>query len=176
METCLELHEEAIPSNVRRIRREVVAAAVEAGASRSRAEEIGLCVGEAVANAIVHGYERQGGRVGVIVRWDEDDLVVIVRDQGRGMSERKKPRAAGGFGMRVIASLAEDLSISSTPGRGTVVEMRFALDVSQAGGREREPAARHPGRAPSGRVSAAPGPTPSRKRPTSARDRRRTSS
>ena len=129
MQTCLELSERAIAENVRPIRQRVARAATEAGASDPVAEDVALCVTEAVTNAVRHAYDAEGD-VEVLVEIDEDQLIVIVRDHGRGMWTRPPPPGPGGFGLRIIRTLAQDVAISSDGLRGTVVDMRFALVAS----------------------------------------------
>jgi anti-sigma regulatory factor (Ser/Thr protein kinase) len=132
MLTCLELSERAIAENVRPIRQRVARAATEAGASEAIAEEVALCVTEAVANVIRHAYDRGEGDVEVLVEFDDGELIVIVRDHGRGMRNRPPPPGPGGYGLRIIRALAHDVAISSDGQRGTVVDMRFALVASAA--------------------------------------------
>lgn len=122
MERLLELTEVAVPAKVRRIRHRAADAAAEAGASRRVVEEVTLCVGEAAANAVRHAYEHGEGTVRVLVEAD-DDLTVVVRDQGRGMSA-----ARSGLGLRIIHALSQEVSISTAPGRGTELRMRFPLE------------------------------------------------
>ena len=129
METLLHLTEAAVPTNVRRIRHRVAEAASEAGASSPVAEEVALCVGEAVANAARHAYEHVEGEVTVLVQAD-GDLLVVVRDQGRGLGE-PHPVKSGGFGLRIIKALSREVSISSLPSRGTEVRMRFPLEADE---------------------------------------------
>lgn len=126
MQTCLELSEQAIAENVRPIRQRVARAATEAGASEPVAEDVALCVTEAVANAVRHAYDEGEGVVEVLVEIDEGELIVLVRDHGRGMRSRPPPGPRG-FGLRIIRTLARDVAISSDRRRGTVVDMRFAL-------------------------------------------------
>jgi anti-sigma regulatory factor (Ser/Thr protein kinase) len=134
VETLLHLTEAAVPANVRRIRHRVADAASEAGASTRVVDEVALCVSEAVTNAAMHAYEHVEGEVTVLVQ-AEDDLVVVVRDDGRGLGEPRAGTNGGGFGLRIIKALSRDLSISSLPSRGTEVRMRFALERDDVGRR-----------------------------------------
>ena len=144
VETRLELSEPAVPANVRPVRHRVMRAALKAGASREVADEIGLCVGEAVANAVRHAYDGAGedGTIGVLVETDEGSLTVTVRDRGAGLARPgrgsagdraaagdRAPGEDGGFGLRIIEELARDVSIWSAPGWGTELRMRFSLQA-----------------------------------------------
>jgi anti-sigma regulatory factor (Ser/Thr protein kinase) len=125
METRLELTETAVPANVRRIRHKVAEVASDAGASRTVVDEIALCVSEAVANVATHAYDDAGGPVDVRVEADDDILKVVVRDRGRGLEHPPSP--TDGFGLTIIRTLSRDVSISSSPGRGTELRLRFPL-------------------------------------------------
>jgi two-component system LytT family sensor kinase len=97
-----------------------------------------------VENAVKHGIgpERGGGEVIVTARLepgdaDEAELVVIVRDTGAGVHERELRRGReAGVGLKNIERRlacqygpAATLSIRSTPGHGTVVEIRLPADA-----------------------------------------------
>lgn len=126
METRLDLSAEAVPESVRPIRRRVAEIAQDAGAEPSQADEVGLCVGEAVANAVRHAYVDRPGDVAVLVQVDEDEheLVAMVRDRGKGMTARSD---SDGFGLHIIETLSRDVAISSQPNRGTTVRMSFGI-------------------------------------------------
>jgi anti-sigma regulatory factor (Ser/Thr protein kinase) len=138
VETRLELNERAIPANVRAIRHRVLRAARDAGAAEPVLDEIGLCVGEAVANAARHAYGDELGSVTVFVQSDALSLTVTVRDRGIGLgpaAESAQLRRVrdenddGGFGLRIIERLAREVSMWSAPGQGTVLRMRFSLEA-----------------------------------------------
>jgi anti-sigma regulatory factor (Ser/Thr protein kinase) len=139
VETLLELSEPAVLANVRPIRHRVMRAAQRAGAAGSVVDEVGLCVGEAAANAARHAYDGEPGTIGALVQADELSLTVTVRDRGSGLDppglahtavgSDRLPEEDGGFGLRIIESLARDVSIWSAPGRGTVLRMRFSLEA-----------------------------------------------
>jgi anti-sigma regulatory factor (Ser/Thr protein kinase) len=141
VETLLELSEPAVLANVRPIRHRVMRAAEDAGAAGSVVDEVGLCVGEAAANAARHAYAGVPGTIGALVQADELSLTVTVRDRGSGLGPQgeghtaagagRPPEEHGGFGLRIIESLARELSIWSAPGRGTVLRMRFSLEPSR---------------------------------------------
>jgi anti-sigma regulatory factor (Ser/Thr protein kinase) len=127
VERLLDLTEVAVPAKVRRIRHRAADAAAEAGASKRVVDEVTLCVGEAAANAARHAYEDGEGKVRVLVEADAD-LTVVVRDHGRGMNAARR-----GLGLRIIHALSQDVSISTEPGRGTELRMRFPLEADDRG-------------------------------------------
>lgn len=96
-----------------------------------------------VENAVKHGIgpERDGGEIAVSARLEGPDeglstLVVVVRDSGAGATDAQVQRGrAGGVGLANIERRlagqygdAAGLTVRSTPGRGTTVEIRLPVD------------------------------------------------
>lgn len=93
-------------------------------------EDAELAVTEACANAVEHAYPASGGAVHVSFFPREDEMLVSVRDFGRGMSE---PRAGDdpGYGLSMIEGIANRMDIHGVDGaEGTEVEMAFGLGVA----------------------------------------------
>lgn len=89
---------------------------------RASIDEIAAAVKQAIDNAVEHA--GPGARVTVFVDDTADATRISVRDTGAGFD----PAAgAGGYGMRSMRGRIEDLggrfTITSSPGRGTEVEM-----------------------------------------------------
>lgn len=98
------------------------------GASDQTVEDIALAVSEAVTNAAVHGYRDRPapGDVTVSIRRDGHDLVVLVCDDGVGVSPR--PDTPGlGLGLALIGQLSDSLEIRDRRGGGAELSMRFRL-------------------------------------------------
>jgi anti-sigma regulatory factor (Ser/Thr protein kinase) len=95
--------------------------------------DVKLAVSEACANVVVHAYaERVPGLLAVELSALPGQVEVVVRDQGCGMSPR--PDSPGlGVGLPLIASLASSLELTTQPGQGTEVRMRFVLAGNGAG-------------------------------------------
>jgi serine/threonine-protein kinase RsbW len=94
-----------------------------------RADDIRLAVTEACANCVLHGHSPAARRSTFTLeaRVDDRSLVVVVRDFGDGLL-RGPMRARGlGLGLELIDSLAESAQVSSRPGGGVRVTMRFAM-------------------------------------------------
>ena len=111
-----------------RIRHDVIAAAKSCGAPESTLPQIKLAVSEAATNVVLHAY-RDGlptGDVRVLLRHVDGCLDVSIRDDGVGMSPRNDSPGAG-FGLGLMAHAADRCVITSTPGAGTDVLLRFAL-------------------------------------------------
>lgn len=124
--TCLALSLPAIPASIPKARVSVGDAAARLGASERVVADIRLCVSEAVSNAVRHAYEKTRGDVDVALERANGGLNVVVRDDGRGMKARPARRTnAGGYGLRIMESLADRLIITSERERGTEVRMTF---------------------------------------------------
>ena len=97
--------------------------------------DIRTAVSEAVTNAIIHGYESKRDRIVTMqMEIDDDDLTVIVRDDGCGIGDialaRKpfftsKPELErSGMGFSVMEAFMDSLDVCSEVGKGTIVTMR----------------------------------------------------
>jgi anti-sigma regulatory factor (Ser/Thr protein kinase) len=90
------------------------------------AEPIRLAVTEACTNCVLHAYDETPATFALEARADSDALVVVVRDAGAGIA-RRSANVGLGLGLRLIRQAASSVDITSRPGRGTRVAMRFAL-------------------------------------------------
>ncbi|UNO38871.1 sensor histidine kinase [Streptomyces sp. MST-110588] len=85
---------------------------------------------EALANASKHAL---ASRVGVTLSFMDDEVVLDVRDDGRGFDPLKPPvrTTTGGFGLEGMraraARIAGSLTVESEPGGGTAVSARLPL-------------------------------------------------
>ena len=107
-------------------------------------EELGdirTAVSEAVTNCIVHAYPDTIGMITIRCRILKDNtLDVVIKDKGVGIpdiaSARRPAFTTGGtdrsgMGFTIMESFMTELSISSSPGKGTVVHMRRKLSKRQ---------------------------------------------
>jgi len=78
-----------------------------------------------VTNAVVHAYrDGSGGEIALCARPNGEGIVVIVADEGKGI--RPNPDSPGlGFGLALVASVADEVGITRRPEGGTAVKMRF---------------------------------------------------
>lgn len=96
-------------------------------ADRMHVEELTAAVKQAVENAARHA---QSSRVSVFAEEDGDDVVVTVRDDGKGFTyDEEQLRRDGKAGiLKSMKGRAEDLggtmTLESAPGRGTEIEFR----------------------------------------------------
>jgi serine/threonine-protein kinase RsbW len=116
----------AAPPSVPRARHAVVDFAAARGATAEQLDAIRLAVSEAVSNAILHAYDDGGGQVHVTAGFASDQLWVLVADDGRGF--RAPARRPGlGWGLPLIAHMADGLEIADRADGGTEIRMRFGV-------------------------------------------------
>ena len=103
-------------------------------------EELGdirTAVSEAVTNAIVHAYPDELGTITLRCRILKDNVLdIVVKDRGIGITDVEKARQPmfttggtdrSGMGFTIMESFMTSLTITSEPGKGTVVHMRRRL-------------------------------------------------
>ncbi len=99
--------------------------------------DIRLAVTEACTNVVVHAYpDGEEGPMEMLATLLGEELIVVVRDAGRGIGPR--PDSPGlGLGLPLIASLTESVELGRDEEQRTEVRMTFSLsDVTQLGERE----------------------------------------
>jgi anti-sigma regulatory factor (Ser/Thr protein kinase) len=91
---------------------------------------VAMVVTEAAANVVLHAYPDpdQPGMIEFAADTDDGELRVCVSDRGVGIDRPSANRGLGA-GLRIMRGLART-RISSQPGRGTRVELRFRLPGS----------------------------------------------
>jgi anti-sigma regulatory factor (Ser/Thr protein kinase) len=116
----------ATASNVRSLRRWVLAFAAEHGADDDLRGRIAVAVGEALANVVAHAYTHADeGTISVAVDFGNDDLEVVVSDDGHGF---RSGEASGlGTGLSIIARTSDRFAIRQRLPSGVEVWMRFAV-------------------------------------------------
>ncbi|GAB4247712.1 MAG: hypothetical protein Kow00129_08280 [Thermoleophilia bacterium] len=113
--------------NARLVREFVEGAATEAGLSSERVFDVKVAVAEAFANAVEHAC-RGRGTVTLEVYQHPGRLQILIRNPqpftltGEGPVEREEHR---GFGLPLMALLADRLSVRRTSDGGTVVSLTF---------------------------------------------------
>lgn len=120
----------AVAESVPGARAAVTRFAVDAGAKGERLEAIRLAASEAITNVVLHAYRQsdrsQTGVIQVTVSAVEDELWLLISDEGGGIRPRSGGRGLG-LGLVLIAQLADDFQILSRGGGGTELQMRFKL-------------------------------------------------
>jgi serine/threonine-protein kinase RsbW len=100
--------------------------------SESRVLDIKAAVSEACNNVVVHAYEDGEGPMEVYLCFGENELEVMVSDQGAGIRPKRlqSELALQGLGLSLIQSLSDRVGFLGGAGKGTKVRMAFALDAS----------------------------------------------
>jgi anti-sigma regulatory factor (Ser/Thr protein kinase) len=108
------------------IRNAVAEYAASLGFTGRRLDAVRLAVSEAVTNAIVHGYRGQIGRVHVTARAVDDELWVMIADDGCG--PQTPPQSPGlGWGLALITDAADGFTFLERAEGGTEAQMRFTI-------------------------------------------------
>jgi serine/threonine-protein kinase RsbW/stage II sporulation protein AB (anti-sigma F factor) len=113
---------------IRDIRDQVAEIALACGVTEEDVYGVRLGVTEAATNAIVHAYgqrePREGDEIRVEVFHVEDELLIVIADNGTGLAPRLESPGLG-IGLPMVASMALRLELVSAPGGGTEVHMAF---------------------------------------------------
>ncbi|HEV3071234.1 MAG TPA: ATP-binding protein [Solirubrobacteraceae bacterium] len=89
--------------------------------------DIRLAVTEACTNVVVHAYpDGHEGPLEVLATLAGEELTVVVRDEGAGISPRRDSPGLG-LGLPLIASLAENVQLGHDEQKRTEVRMTFSL-------------------------------------------------
>ncbi len=96
--------------------------------------DIKTAVSEAVTNAIIHGYDGVEGMVRIEAYICDDEVTVIVCDEGVGISDIEKAMQPlytsrpdlerSGMGFTVMETFMDSLEVESQKGKGTKVIMK----------------------------------------------------
>jgi anti-sigma regulatory factor (Ser/Thr protein kinase) len=127
--TRLRLTLLATPEHVPIARTAIDQLCEQAGITGEVAETIRLAVTEACTNCVLHAYDAGVPSPTFVLdaRAEVNALLVVVHDSGLGITRGRSSKAGGlGLGLPLIKQLADSTLVSSRPGRGTSVAMRFA--------------------------------------------------
>lgn len=133
MDRTLEISEcyPAVPASVPLARRALVSLARRAGANEEQVESIRLGSSEALTNVVQHAYGDGGGSIHVLSAVTEDELWVLIADDGRGLCATSNNRGLG-IGLALIACVADTFSVVKRASGGTEMQMRFGLWARKA--------------------------------------------
>jgi serine/threonine-protein kinase RsbW len=93
--------------------------------------DVKLAVTEACTNTVVHAYPGGEGPLEVTAYLRDERLMIVVRDEGRGIVPRTDSPGLG-LGLPLIATLAEALELGTDDAQRTEVRMTFRLDEEPA--------------------------------------------
>ena len=95
--------------------------------------DVRTAVSEAVTNSIIHGYEMKKGKVYVACEIYDNEFSVTVKDEGVGIKDISKAMEPlyttkpelerSGMGFSFMEAFMDEISVESTPGKGTTVKM-----------------------------------------------------
>jgi anti-sigma regulatory factor (Ser/Thr protein kinase) len=123
----------ARPENVAIVRHALGALGEVLEVDAQTLSDIRLAVTEACTNVVVHAYpDGSEGPLEVLATLAGEELTVVVRDEGEGITPR--PDSPGlGLGLPLIASLAEKVQLGHDAQKRTEVRMTFSLASMAAG-------------------------------------------
>ena len=119
----------AAPEGVPRARAAVTDLCERLGLDCERVDDIRLAVTEACTNCVLHS-QGDGDADATFVldaHIDQGALEIVVRDFGGGLLRAPAGSGGLGLGMHLIEQLSESSQVSSRPGGGTRVSMRFPV-------------------------------------------------
>jgi serine/threonine-protein kinase RsbW len=118
------------PENVAIVRQALGGAIDVLDLSESRLLDINAAVSEACNNVVVHAYGEHQGPLRVSLCISDDELEVIVTDEGVGIRPRQPDpdEELQGLGLSLIQTLSDRVEFLGGIGEGTTVRMAFALD------------------------------------------------
>lgn len=140
----------ATPEAIAPLRHAVADYAREAGFRGEQLDRIRLAVSEAITNVVLHAYRDQPGQVHVTARVVDNELWVLVADDGVGPAEPAVEPGLG-WGLAFITDASDEFTLAERAGGGVEARMVFKLPVaSVAGSGETGPAASAAGDGESG--------------------------
>jgi len=108
------------------VRQAVTGVAEALGVGDQRRDDMRIAVSEACTNVVVHAYPDLPGSLCVGMWADDDGLVIRVTDAGRGIIPDPLRQSPGlGIGLQLMATLADDMHLSTPSGGGTEVVLTF---------------------------------------------------
>jgi anti-sigma regulatory factor (Ser/Thr protein kinase) len=96
-------------------------------------EDLRLAVTEACTNVVRHAYPaEEPGAVEISVEPREEEVLVVVTDNGRGIGT-SSDTSGPGLGLPLIAAIASSVDLQSSPGAGSRVAMTFPRRIAAPG-------------------------------------------
>jgi serine/threonine-protein kinase RsbW len=115
------------------IREAVGRRATELGADRRVVDDLRTVVSEACNNVVLHAYPEDAGErpLEVLLGQRQDDLQLVVRDQGKGLQPSPSARPPGlRMGLLLMGAMSSCLQLRGRQGRGTELVLRIPLHLS----------------------------------------------
>lgn len=99
--------------------------------------DVKTAVSEAVTNCIIHGYEGEVHKIRMDLKLAGGDLFVDITDHGTGIADVKKAmeplyttkpdKDRSGMGFTFMEAFMDEITVESTPGKGTCVRMKKTI-------------------------------------------------
>ena len=96
--------------------------------------DVKTAVSEAVTNAIIHGYEKNSGKIIIRCRLEGAVFYIEIEDNGKGIEDveqamqplftSKPEMERSGMGFSFMEAFMDEISVESQVGKGTVVRMQ----------------------------------------------------
>jgi serine/threonine-protein kinase RsbW len=114
--------------NLGAVRRALSEFAASVGADDQTIADLRLAVNEACSNVVRHAYEEEPGAMCVEARPIGGYLVVVIHDEGRGLSQASSDPGAG-LGLRVASAVSNSFEVRQ---KSAGTEVRLAFPIGQA--------------------------------------------
>jgi serine/threonine-protein kinase RsbW len=121
----------ATPEAVGPLRHRVGDYASAAGIQGEQLDGVRLAVSEAVTNVVLHAYRDEPGQVHVTARMVDDELWVLIADDGVGLSAPTL-RPGLGWGLAFITEASDEFTLAERAGGGAEARMVFRLPLDSA--------------------------------------------
>jgi anti-sigma regulatory factor (Ser/Thr protein kinase) len=113
----------AAPTCVGVIREEIAAIAAECGLDEAQVADVRLAVSEVASNVVLHAYRGVDGEIRVRAAYADEQLQVVIADDGPGIAPRIDSPGLG-LGLPIVAAVAQSFEVQSG-GDGTEVHLTF---------------------------------------------------
>ena len=121
----------ATPEVIPMLRHAIADFALSVGIDVSQLDGVRLAVSEAISNVVLHAYQDEPGYVHVTAGVADDELWILVADDGRG--HNASPIRSGlGWGLAFITDAADEFSLAERAEGGTEARMVFRLPSAAA--------------------------------------------
>jgi serine/threonine-protein kinase RsbW len=133
-DAAMHLGLRAQPENVALVRQALIGLADVLGMDAAILADMKTAVSEACNNVVVHAYDGEDGPLEVEITPLGAQVVVVVRDQGRGIRPAEPPpdSAVQGVGLALITALTDSVEFHGGVGNGTEVRMTFDAERTLA--------------------------------------------
>ncbi len=125
------------PDKVKDVREWIAAALADHAVHTEIIDKILLAASEAITNCVVHAYKpTREGRVDVIIRFNDGEVELTVRDYGSGLRMEQydtpdtEKASEGGYGIYLIRSLMDDVRLLPHAD-GTELTMRISTEPAR---------------------------------------------